>query len=448
MNEIIFWSGIWNDGMSRPIGVYQLAFWLRKNNVECQVIDFCQWFSSEELIELTCRFISPKTKFIGVSSAFWPDENIPQNIKEAVDIIKKDYPGIKIIVGGQRADNQAIKKIADIIMLGESENQLLNLLKGHNLNPSFDITKLNHRFSHLDCIIDKEVLPIELGRGCIFKCKFCGHHNLGKQKHTYQRNINLIEEEISYNYENFKTTLYHFLDDTVNEDLDKIKNLSNIPKNTGVDINWNGYLRADLIWRYPETADLLIKSGMRSCFFGIESFHPYASRVIGKGWSGRHGKNFLPKLHNDYWNRKINIWCNFIIGLPNETQEDLDSTLEWCYDNPLGYHKFVTLNLYNYRSDTGSKSELSKNFQKYGYKIEGADWSSDEFDIRSAENLANKYNQKLNAVNKLTSWTLFDYTNCGVSIDEGLNISVVYKDMLKKRFAGFLKQYKTKLQSL
>ena len=67
MNEIIFWTGIWPNWRSRPIGTYQLSHWLRMNNVESQVIDFCQWHSSEELVSLTTLFIGNKTKLIGIS---------------------------------------------------------------------------------------------------------------------------------------------------------------------------------------------------------------------------------------------------------------------------------------------------------------------------------------------------------------------------------------------
>ena len=449
MNEIIFWSGIYNDGMSRPIATYQLAFWLRQNNVNCKVIDFCQWFSSSELIELSQKFISSSTKFIGISSGFWSDGEIPRNILESINVIKKEYPHIKIIVGGQRADNSVIKDIADIVILGEAEDKLLSLIKGHNLSPRFDITKLNHRFSHEDCILDNEILPIELGRGCIFRCKFCGHHNLGKSKHTYQRNIELIEAEIAYNFENFKTTHYHFLDDTVNEDNDKIRNLSNIPKNTGVDIKWNGYLRADLLWRYPDTAESLYQSGMRGCFFGIESLHPYASRSIGKGWSGKHAKTFLPYLYNDIWKKEINLWCNFIIGLPGENVDDLMNTANWCLENPIGYHKFVVLNLYNNRTDTGSRSEFTENYEKYGYKIdENGHWKNDAMTFAEAGELCNHLNNKMKSVNRLSSWNLFDLTNCGLDVNEGRSKPSIYQRLIKYKFINFLSKYKSKLTGL
>jgi hypothetical protein len=449
MNEIIFWSGIYNNGMSRPVATYQLAFWLRQNNVKCQVIDFCQWHSKETLVSLTSKFISNSTKYIGISSGFWADGDIPINILESLNAIKKEYPDIKIIVGGQRADNRSIKDIADIIILGEAEDKLLSLIKGHNLSPRFDITKLNHRFSYEDCVIDGEILPIELGRGCIFKCKFCGHHNLGKSKHTYQRHVRLVEEEIIYNYENFKTTHYHFLDDTVNEDNEKIRNLSTIPKNTGIDLKWNGYLRADLLWRYPDTAELLYQSGMRGCFFGIESLNPYASRSIGKGWSGKHARQFLPYLYNDIWNQEINLWCNFIVGLPGETVDDLRNTADWCLENPIGYYRFVALNLYTTRTDTGSRSEFTNNYKNYGYKIdENGQWQNDFMTSAEADVLCLELNNKVKTVNRLSSWNLFDLKNCGIDIDNGRYISSLYQNIYREKFFIFLTEYKNKLLQL
>ena len=450
MNEIIFWAGIWPNWHTRPIGVYQLAHWLRTNNIESQVIDFCQWLSADEIIQFTCKFISSKTKYIGISTSFWGGDQIPKNIKTAIETIKILYPHLKIIMGGARADSQNIKQYADFTIVGEAENKLLELLKGHNIFRPFDITTLSHRFSKKDCILDGEVLPIELGRGCIFKCKFCGHHNIGKSKHTYQRCIHEIESEIVYNYENFKTVNYLFLDDTVNEDIEKVKNLSLIPKNTGVKINWTGYLRADLIWRYQDSAELLQESGLKSCFFGIETFHNNAATSIGKGWSAKHGKEFLKKLYNSYWNKDVNVWNNFIVGLPEETANSLNSTLDWCLENPMGAHKFVGLNLYNDRSDSGSKSEFSKNYEKYGYQIdESGVWSNGIFDSRSCENTVKLLNDKLKTKNVMSSWMLFDLLNCELDFNFLKTLpEYKYTAYGQKKFVKPLIKYKQKLDEL
>lgn len=450
MTDIIFWTGIWPNWTTRSIGAYQLAHWLRMHNINCQVIDFCQWLSTEEIIDLTETFMTDKTKYVGISTTFWPLGVIPKNIKGAIEHIKKYNPSIKFIFGGGQTLPPEIGNIADILITGEAENKLVSLMKGHNIGSStFDITKLAHRFSQQDCIIDGEVLPIELGRGCIFQCKFCGHHNLGKAKHTYQRCMHLIEEEIVYNYEQFKTVNYHFLDDTVNEDQDKVLNLSMLPGRTGINISWTGYLRADLLWRYPDTPFQLKESGLTSCFFGIESFHPAASRAIGKGWSGKHAKEYLPKLYNDIWNKEIPIWNNFIVGLPHETKEDLLETLKWCKDNPMGVHRFVNLNLYTDRQGTDTTSEFGRNYKDYGYDIDfQGRWSSPTMTQRKGDILCLYLNANTDRINKLACWHLFDLINCGVSVEHGKELMLKEKDHFKKNFVDFLTTYKTKLKSL
>lgn len=455
MNKIIFWNGIWpgpnTEWCTRSIGTYQLSHWLRKYNIESQVIDFCQWYSAEELVELTSLFISSHTQYIGLSSSFLPEPPIPDSIMEAIRIIKSQHPNIKFILGGARADSADLNSGADIIIVGEAEDKLLELITGKGIFPKFNITELDHRFIEKDAILDNEVLPIELGRGCIFKCKFCGHHNLGKPKHTYQRQIELIEEEMVYNYEKFNVKNYFFLDDTANEDIDKVNNLSKIPESIGVDINWTGYLRADLLWRYPDSPYLLEKSGLQSCFFGIESFNEFASVSIGKGWNGKHAKEYLPKLYHDIWNKNISIWNNFIIGLPGESKQDLYNTLEWCKDHTLGYNRFAPLNLYHQRSDSGSKSEFFKNYSKYGYTISESGWKNDHLTEIEAHQLVIEFNEELFKQNKLSSWILFDALSVGFDLTELKDIPAnctTFKDDKRTMFLKRLELYKSKLKEL
>ncbi len=421
--KIIFWSGIWPKWATRPIGTYQLAHHLRKHKIDSQVIEFCQWYTPEQLVEYTSWFITSQTKYLGISTSFWMNEHMPDNIAKALAIIRIQYPQLTIVFGGPRADASTIPKLpSDITILGDAEDKLVKLIKGHNIGiVPFDITKLDHRFVEHDCILREEVLPIELGRGCVFKCKFCGHHNIGKPKHTYQRRYELIEEEMMYNFDQFGTTKYNFLDDTVNEDPEKIQYLASIPSRTGIDINWIGYLRLDLLNRFPDTAYQLKQSGMQSCFFGIESFHPTASRVIGKGWNGKHAKQFLYELYNDIWGKDIPIWNNFIIGLPHETEESLFDTFEWCKANPMGMHRFTPLSLYTARTDTGAKSEFTKSYAEYGFELDAnSKWKSPTMNEERAHQLTDMFNTELreSGVNKYACWTMFDILMYGVDLQE------------------------------
>jgi radical SAM superfamily enzyme YgiQ (UPF0313 family) len=125
---------------------------------------------------------------------------------------------------------------------------------------------------------------------------------------------------------------------------EKINYIANISKRLGVQITWGGYIRVDLIWS-KKNYNELFDSGLRNAYFGLESFHPEASKIIGKGWNGQHGKEWIPKLYNDLWNKQVKIEASFIVGLPKETEESLLETVKWINDINAGYMFFYPLDL-------------------------------------------------------------------------------------------------------
>lgn len=430
MRHIIFLNGIWPNrsaaprtNFTRSISCYQLKHWLSSFGFKSQVIDFCQSLSADEIFNLLVQFVTDETISLAVSTTFWPtDKIIPPNLLEVFGRVKEKWPHLKIISGGARKTWNP--ELFDKHFVGESENQLVEWLQAHTnksslLNKKFNIVNLAHRFDESDAILENEALPIELGRGCIFKCKFCSHHNLGKPKFTYQRNFSLIQDEMRYNYEKFGTTKYLFLDDTVNEDLDKIRNMSTMKKDLGFNIEWTGYLRADLVWSKPESEELLFNSGLKSCFFGIETFHAAAGKSIDKGWGAKHGKEYLPELFKR-WNKKINIHINLIAGLPYEPLESLRESLEWCKENNIGYHRFVPLTLYVEKNDDFASSEFTKNYHLYGYKNvnhETGYWELDTMNSIQAAEFCKVSQQELFGTNKISSWDVFSGTNLGFNTD-------------------------------
>lgn len=464
MRHIIFLNGIWpnilsykNTRFTRPIACYQLKHWLSHFSFKSQVIDYCQHLTTNEIFNLLEHFVSDETLAIGVSTTFWPvNKVVPPNILEVITLVRDKWPNIKIISGGARTTHAP--ELFDKHFVGESENQLVEWLqslskKSSLLNKKFNIVDLNHRFDDTDAILDGEALPIELGRGCIFKCKFCAHHNLGKPKFTYQRHFDLIVDEMEYNYEKFGTSKYMLLDDTVNEDLDKIKNLATIKNKTGIDINWVGYLRADLVWARPGSAELLQESGLKSCFFGVETFNPLAGKSIDKGWGAKHGKEYIPKLHKELWKEKINIHVNLIAGLPYETMDSLEESLSWCKQNPIGFYRFVPLSLYVDKNDPHATSEFTKNYPIYGYRNVSNTtgyWESDTMNYNQAMDFSNNKSWKeLYSINKISAWDIFNATNVGYNIDEVMSWrheKFQYKVIDKG--AEFISKYIEKLKSV
>lgn len=468
MNDIIFWSGIWNyryPEFIRPIASYELSHWLRLNSFKAQVIEFVQHLTTEQLVELTELAISKKTFAIAVSTTFWPLDGtiigntpvVPANVENAIKILREKYPHIEFIAGGHRTTRykHLFDRIFDVVET-DGENQILKYCneKRYKMQfPSkiFNIVELQHKFIEQDIIMPHESLPMEMGRGCIFKCKFCAYLNIGKKKHTYQRKFDYVLEEFAYNKDMFDTKNYMLLDDTVNEDIEKMNFLASVPKKIGSNFSWNGFLRADLIWAH-ENHDVLIESGLKNVFFGVESLHPMASKVIGKSWMGTHAKDWLPHLYNNLWNKKVSIEGTFIIGLPHETENDILRTVDWINQVDIGTFYFGALNLRNTFEEGAPTSEFTREYYKYNYIIdENGDWYNTDTNIskQRALILVKEMNKLLHDKWKITGWRTNSYYNIGMELDDihrtsvkdGNNILVKAKNVFIDTYIRAYKKY-------
>jgi len=382
----------------RTMGAYKIADHLRKNGISVQVIDYIHMMNTETMLTYIRKFL-PKDKnrpsILGLSTTFFHiDEKtklMPDLVLEAVKTIKEEYPLLKVVAGGSRS-HQLNRKLnyVDWSIYSYSEDIALELFNGilrktpmpfefkiekklYKENSVFDITEDCLKFIKEDCVRPNEALPLEISRGCIFKCTFCRFPYIGKKKNDYIKCTDRIREELIYNWENFGTTNYYLMDDTFNETPQKVKEFRDMTLTLPFKLNWVSYLRADLIERFPETAVWLKESGCRGAFFGIESFHPEASKLIGKAWSGKKAKEFLIDLKQNIWKDDVNITVSLIIGIP---PEDLDHALEtnaWLYENDIdfwGWH-LLALNDNDRRKDM---SDMEKDPAKYGITITGSDW--------------------------------------------------------------------------
>lgn len=469
MRNIIFWSGMWNREKAwdrnmnipysptlqyfyvRPMASYQLAHWLRKHRFECQVIEFLQHLTADEIVEFTEGFITKDTIAIAITTTFWPfnPEAVPKNIALAATKIRAKYPKLKFIGGGPKIELYVKKFKFDKIFLNEAEDELLKWCQEQSLgmslpNVKFDIKENDHIFIEEDCIVPNEVLPIELARGCMFKCTFCAYRNIGKLKGTYLRDPKYIRDSMLRNRDLFGTTNYIYLDDTVNEDADKVRSLAQINKELDYKINWSGFLRADLIWAHKNHDDLL-ESGLKQTFFGMESFHKQASVSIGKGWNGKYAKDWLPILHDELWKRQIGIHLSFIVGLPYEDMESYEATAKWLLDHPDFLGSFNTLGF-------GPESELGRNPERWGYKVTNSStWVNEEskMDSTEAARITNYLMEKIASNRILAGFILTSLSSLGYTHEETLRLSdtmfIPYVDAKKD---AFMDTYKSKIRNL
>ena len=136
-------------------------------------------------------------------------------------------------------------------------------------------------------------------------------------------------------------------------------------------LEWWAYIRLDLLRAHPETIDWLFESGLRSALCGIETLHPKAAKIVGKG-GDREGLFSLLKQIKSKYGKKVNLHGTFIFGLPEEPFESMQETAEFLLsdENPLDSWAVQPLNIKpankNYSNDF--LSDIDRNYSKYGYE--------------------------------------------------------------------------------
>jgi len=444
--HVVLLNGSPDKGLifTRYVGPYKIAHWLRKNGYDCQVLDFVTQFTEDQLYKMITKFVNNDTLVLALSTTFMclgkfehsdrVVRSIPENVLNVLKKFKSEYPHVKIVTGGYKSDRLSDWGVVDATVMSyttASEDILLEYLRflqgkseepmyvlytrgkfrriyNAAREPKYNIEHDDFRFVPQDYILPGEALPLDVSRGCIFACRFCQYPHLGKGKLDYIRGMNYIEDEMRYNHENFGTTGYMILDDTFNDTEHKMSQFLNMSQRLNFKIDYTAYLRAELIHRFPDTAHMLKDSGLFGAYHGLESLHPYASKLVGKGWSGKHAKEYIPKLYHEVWNREVTMHTNFIVGLPKETKEDLMGTVKWHRDNKLHTLYFSALGLWNPDDKTHAysiQSEFDKNYSKYGFNFDADGWVNETWKQQEANEFADHLNEITKIDKKCSVWS-------------------------------------------
>ena len=459
---------------SRAIGAYTVAHAVRQTGRSVQVIDFTDHFTEDELFETTIKLIGPNTKFLGVSATFYqeemdnfnfrtivlnPKQQLPSNVINVVERLKNIFPHIKYLLGGY-CQNYEAYPMFDAVFHSYSDQSILEYIENnHRLWPKkfgmevvegeqfpIDVEHLSHRWAPNDFVFQNETLPIEISRGCIFKCKFCNYQLTGKKKLDYIRDASILRDELIYNYEKFGTTNYTFADDTFNDSTYKLEQLHKVISDLPFKINFITYLRLDLLYAHREQIQLVKELGLRSAFFGIESFNPPTAKLIGKGLAADKIKDFLLELRHDHFKDDINFVCSFILGLPFESLESMENTFKWNQANDINAIYFAL----DIRPTIRYKSDLDENYEKHGYTLQSnGQWKSEITTFQDMYKLAMEYNRKTNST--INTWLLLSAASLEfMSIAElqKLRSSTLSKDILttaQSILQRKMNEYKNKL---
>jgi radical SAM superfamily enzyme YgiQ (UPF0313 family) len=380
---------IFNDtaSRSRTIGAYRMASALRKKGIQVEVIDHLSSWSIDKLIELLSNIKNVEWVGFSLPFLFVVGRITKLSVEDETKLLNYfRQKNIPIILGGSTADR--IKNSIENfwISIGYSD---ISIYKFHeHLTGSKEIIfeKINNNnviyadrdykdidLGDIDLVIEKsdlysntEIIPIEIGRGCIFKCAFCNYSHLGKKPGTYIRPKECIKKDISNFQNNFNISNFMFVDDTFNDSVEKMRIIKEIRQELHMPFNFWAYGRLDLLAASEEQRSLMGEIGWTAVTFGIETLNRQSGRAVGKGADPEKLKQCLLLLKKMY--PKLHVQINLIVGLPHSTREDIKNSVDWLLDSAtVDYLRIQALAI---RDPTGLSfsSSFSKDPTKYGYK--------------------------------------------------------------------------------
>lgn len=407
-------------GLPKALGVFKVARELRLAGYEVAVLYHASVFSFDEICHILKNLISSKTLFVGFNNMFYFDyPDIPNDIlfdyrkggrldsameyhepgsmlphgksynSKLKTFIKNINPKCKLSIGGPTAYDNQVYKDFDYVMLGYSDISIVNLanhlskneelIKSYKsihgftvINDSkadgYDFSNREMFFEKHDCILPGESLPIEISRGCIFRCAFCSYPLNGKKKFDYIKDADVLYKEFIDNYEKFNITRYLFMDDTFNDSKEKVELIYSISKRLPFQLEYFAYIRLDLLAAHKDTIDILFKSGLRHSLYGVETFNKESGEIIGKGMSKEKYIETLTYINKTY-GKEITSCGSFILGLPKESIESMRNTFDYLLDNRLFSRVHLNpLSLGMGVKATGFSSELTNHPEKFGYR--------------------------------------------------------------------------------
>ncbi len=382
-------------------GLLYLAAILDLNDIFVEIIDLEQFSDlNQKDIEKIIENISINHKIFGITSL----TNTFQGAMAIAKIIKKINPNNYIIFGGPHVSflyedilkkDYYEEKLIDFICIGEAERnfvQLVKLILKNNCKNIKNTSNFVHKINSIEGIsyikskgkfkftgtqteiinltnlplparyklnpinYDYTVANVIINRGCPNKCSFCSRQNLFKT--TRLREINSIKTEIrdikslqSYNFINFY--------DNININSDFFAEFCNMLKKDEFKIPWGCEIRIDNLTE--NHAKLLKNANCQIVATGIESAN---KEVLKKNFKYQNPNHVKRGIH---YIKKYNIpvQAYFVLGLPGETEESFQETIEFIKNLP--FTKYDKINYFMATPYPGSK--LWNKSDYFGIKI-------------------------------------------------------------------------------
>lgn len=339
-------TGYYNRALSNPLGLLSIGSHLKRIGCNVKIVDRCV-----EKVNLDKLFNEFRPEIVGIS--VMSSRGLKDSEKLSAFFKAK---GVPVAWGGQfpslQVDICLDSGLVDYVMIGEGEftfQELLEVVKG-NMNPH-DVKSLAFKengkniitpdrpFADLSemPILDwtliktekylqpylgcKRMLYLYSSKGCPCRCAFCSNSTFHKST-LRKRPDDYVIEELKYLIKNHNLDGVYFSDELWRTKKEDVASFCRKVHENNLDFHWGVQLRIGLFGE--EEFQMMYDAGCRWIFFGVETGNREMMKTIHKNIELEQIKPTLEIL------KKIGITtvCSFIIGYPDETEEQVRDTVD------------------------------------------------------------------------------------------------------------------------
>ncbi len=348
-----------------PIGLCSLAATTRAEGFETKILDaaalcLTEKDTVEEILKLNPRYLGLTAATVSI-----------HNAGEVARLVKSRNKDIKILIGGPHITSVSEKTMEifsgfDIGVVGEGETTIIELLKAlERSDNNYDLTQIDGLIFRQDgklqvnaarkYIEDLDSLPkptwdllpelkkhyrpsilrgyylpatgIVTSRGCTGKCTFCDRSMFGgKLRANSAEYVVSIMEELHLRYGIKEIFIF---DDNMMLFRKRLEKICNFLIQKKLKLKWSCFARID--FAYPEGLKMMKEAGCRLIAYGIESGTQEMLDFLQKNITLEKVKEVIR------WTKQAGLIAEglFMMGLPRETRETMQATIDFIKSNPL-----------------------------------------------------------------------------------------------------------------
>lgn len=370
MDKVVGWGAKFVTPLA-PYGLMYLVSSLREAHISCTIVDcYAEGFGIQEALKVVGR-TTPNIIGLSImtSQAFVACELIKQ--------LRQQHPQVKIVLGNIHADVFAdwflSKGFADAVVHGEGEHTFTELcqvyLSGGDpgvvrgisyvtpdgiiektpTRPLFqDLDKVpipiwdelpHHRYRfplyfHPPGVSPKKSVHMFTSRGCPYNCVFCTVH---KNKTIRYHSISRVMSEIEMLIRTLGADYIFMMDSLFTVTTKRLTEICEEILHRGLQFTWGCEGRVNFVAKHPEVLGLMKKAGCVHISYGIESGDQQVLNLAKKQITLEQVK------HAVCYTAEAGIEPEglFMLGLPGDTRESMQKTINLAKRLPFGYAQFA-----------------------------------------------------------------------------------------------------------